>query len=245
VELLQREPPFTVLLAQAGRVQVLDIDLAVATPRAWVDDAEMPQATGGNLIGSVAGSVSTSRMVRLDRSVRLIQKLLAGSPTPLLLAGDEASLRRVIDWLPQRAVSRLLGAVTVPRGFDQRETVELLRGRLADIHAEISMQLASSVVAAMRTRGPAVAGHVAALEALRQGNVDTLVIADAGRLNLGAHWDATIELSRQACQQGTRVVLADSEELRYLGGVGCLLRQRDEARAMPVPARFSHLDLVA
>jgi peptide subunit release factor 1 (eRF1) len=184
-------------------------------------------------------------MVRLDSPVRLIQRSLAASSTPLLLAGDEATLKKLVDWLPQRAISRLLGTLAVPPGFDQREAVDLMRDRLAAIHAEESLQLVSRVVAAIRTHGPAVAGHVATLEALRQGSVDTLVIADAGQPKSGAHWDAKIELSRQACRQGTRVVLADSEELRYLGGVGCLLRQRREAAAMPVPTRFGQLDLVA
>ena len=98
---------------------------------------------------------------------------------------------------------------------------------------------------AVEDNGVRCVSHRAALEALRQGSVDTLVIADAGQPNEGAHWDAKIELSRQACRQGTRVVLADSEELRYLGGVGCLLGQRHETRAMPVPPRFGRLDLVA
>jgi len=245
VELLQREPPFTLVLAQGGRVQVSDIDLGVNTPRAWVDDARIPRATSDVLDRSAAGSTTTNSMVRLDRPARLIQRTLAASSTPLLLAGDEATLKKVINWLPQRALSRLLGTVAVPLGLGQREAVELLRGTLSDIHAEESMQLVSRLVTAIRTHGPAVAGHLAAMEALRQGSVDTLVIADAGQPNVGAHWDAKIELSRQACRRGTRVVLADSEDLRYLGGVGCLLRQRHETHAMPVPSRFGHLDLVA
>lgn len=245
VELLQREPPFTLVLAQGGRVQVSDIDLGRNTPRAWVDDARIPHATIDVSNGSGAGSTTTNGTLRWDRPIRLIQRTLAASSTPLLLAGDEATLQKVVDWLPQRALSRLLGTVAVPPGLGQGEAVELLRGRLSDIHAAESMQLVSRLVTAIRTHGPAVAGHLAAMEALRQGSVDTLVIADAGHPDVGAHWDAKIELSRQACRQGTRVVLADSEDLRYLGGIGCLLHQRHETHAMPLPTRFGNLDLVA
>jgi len=245
VELLQRDPPFTLLLGQAGRVQVLEVDLGVTTPRAWVDDARIPQTTSGTLNSPGARSLAARPMVRLDSPVRLIQRSLAASSTPLLLAGDEVTLKKVADWLPQRAISRLIGTVAVPQGIDQREAVDLLRDRLAAIHADESLQLVSRVVTAIRTHGPAVAGHVATLEALCQGSVDTLLIAEGGRPESGALWDAKIELTRQACRQGTRVVLADSEELRYLGGVGCLLRQRHETRAMPVPTRLGHLDLVA
>ena len=45
------------------------------------------------------------------------------------------------------------------------------------------------------------------------------MIADRGRLDVGANWDAKIELSRQALRQGARVLLADTAGLRRLGGV--------------------------
>ena len=244
VELLQREPEFTLVLAHRGQVQVLDIDLGKAAPRAWVNDFGTIGAAFSTP-NNAAASAAKNRVAALGGAQRFIQRSAAASSTPLLLAGDEEALKKIVDWLPQRAVSRLLGTLAVPRSFGQREAVDLVRSQFAAMHAEDAKQLASRLVTAVRTQGQAVAGNLATLEALRQGNVDTLVISDAGKPNMGARWDEKIELSRQAWQQGTRVVLAESEELRYLGGVGCLLRQCHEKRAMPVSARFGHLELVA
>jgi hypothetical protein len=42
-----------------------------------------------------------------------------------------------------------------------------------------------------------------------------------------------------------RVELVNSDELRHLGGVGCLLRAPAEPLAMPEPAAGRRLDLVA
>lgn len=245
VELLQRESEFTLVLAHRGQVQVLDIDLGTAAPRAWVNGLGTMGAAFSTPNNAAAASAAKNRVAPLGGALRFIQRSAAASSTPLLLAGDEEALKKVVDWLPQRAVSRLLGTLAVPKSFGQREAVDLVRSQFAAVHAEDAKQLASRLVTAVRTHGQAVAGHLATLEALRQDNVDTLVISDAGKRNIGARWDEKIELSRQAWQQGTRVVLAESEELRYLGGVGCLLRQCDEKRAMPVPARFGHLELVA
>lgn len=247
IELLQREPEFTLVLSQSDQVQVLDIDLGVARPRAWVNQTAMPSSvpdTSGSG-GRVAASAARGRPKLVDRFLRLFRRSTVASPLPLLLAGDESTLARVVDWLPQRAISRLLGTVAVARGCDQREAVAFVRRRLAGIHAEASKRLVTQLVPALRQRGSAVLGHIASLEALRRGTVDTLVIADRGRLDVGANWDAKIELSRQALRQGARVLLADTAGLRRLGGVACLLRPGTPARAATLPALSGQLELVA
>jgi len=126
---------------------------------------------------------------------------------------------------------------------------------------------------AIRSGGLGVAGAIASYAALRADAVETLVIdtqhdfpgirqcADCGTLQAAgdqasscsrcggerlADWAVAIEMVRLASQRGVPVVITQSEDVRYLGGVGCLLREPFEVEVMPYPAvERPALDLVA
>ena len=228
-------PAFTLLLVRQGSVQVLESNAGrvvrhARTPVQWLHPAVQrpPQ-----------GALSVSSLQRIHRL------LSADTCGPLVVAADADSLAAVVAWLPRRAVSRLLHRLEVPADLGHAEVVDFVQSSVTAALAETRTQLAARLVRAMRLHGPAVIGQVATLEALRGGFAETLVIADGYDASGVSQWEAKIELPRLACAQGVDVVVADSDELRYLGGVGCLLRRRDREHAMPLPAHFGQLDLVA
>lgn len=238
VELVEKESPFMLLLARQGGLQVLDADIGRVAPRAWAADVRRLQTTAGARSGS--GSVAT-----LDRGLQTMRRIVSASSSPLVLAGDSDAMAKVREWLPRRAAARLADCVEVPCHLEQHEAIDRIRSDLAEVRRVESRRLATRLVRAMRGGSLAVAGECATLEALHAGLAHTLVLsADCDRSD-NVQWDAPIELSRLAWRQGARVVLADSDELRYLGGVGCLLRQPAEAAAMRTPPRAQRLDLVA
>ncbi len=250
------EQRFTLLLAREAGIQVLDVDLGRATPRAW---AAWPPAGRGD------GPV--------DRRARLLRAALRCTEgAPLVLGGEPRRLEEVLAWLPNRATARLAGTVRVPSHLRQREAVDEVVTRLGEERRAASAQLADRLIRSLCSGGPAVAGALAAFDALCSGAADRLVIVDdpepavrwvcdtcghasstaaatqrcaaCGRAGL-REWQGTSELVRLATQHGVPVELVDSDELRYVGGVGCLLKTPAETQAMPEPAVAGQLDLVA
>lgn len=236
---------FSLLLARRSGLQLLDVDLGAATPKAWAvdrrhsDGSEHPAGRGADMddpYGPIA---------RLGGPRHLIRRAVSACTDPLLLAGDSIRLEDLGNWLPRRAAARLVATLELPSRIKLREAVALARDAFMAAMRQDGQRLAGSLVKGLRRSGQAVAGEAATLEALRAGRVATLVVAEGGLPADGPGWFPQLELGRIACRQGVPVVSADSDELRYLGGVGCLLRQRRGAIAMRAPARPGRLELVA
>ncbi len=265
--LAEIERPFILALARQNSVQVIDVDTGTTRAKVWA-------RLGGAVASASPGRWGRKRIIAsLDRPLQRVKRVLVGStPAPLVLAGDPAALRDLRIWLPSRVTKRLIDVMVVPSSLSQLEAIDFVRARMADLARIDSAETAAHLVQALRIPGRAVAGRLASLKALRSGKVETLVIAkdqpaepgwvcrrcDNGGFfaarpgscpACGSHtlavWDPVVELSRMACRQGARVVIADSDELRYLGGVGCLLRQPGGFNVMPLPMAYRELDLVA
>lgn len=235
IALQDSQPVFMLLLASEGSVQVLKLDLGSVVPHAGPLGV-LPHPTEP---AAVQPLLSGSGLQRLHRVVS------ANTGMPLVVAADTDSLPALKACLPPRAASHLLHSLALPADVGQVEAVDFVRRSVASARTEMRTELAVRLVRLMRLHGPAVTGQVGTLEALRVGNAEALVIADGYDTSGMSQWEAKIELPRLACAQGVDVVVADSDELRYLGGVGCLLRQHQERRAMLRPVHFGQLDLVA
>jgi len=253
--------PFTLVLARRGGLQVLDVQGAEAVSRAWA--AYRPAARDAYDGGKPATGPS-----------RVLRRALAGAgETPLVVAGDGNCLDEITSALPARAVGRLSDVTRVPPALDQEAAVNFVRQRFAQRSGLQHQQAATRLMRAIRSGGLGVAGAIASYAALRADAVETLVIdtqhdfpgirqcADCGTLQAAgdqasscsrcggerlADWAVAIEMVRLASQRGVPVVITQSEDVRYLGGVGCLLREPFEVEVMPYPAvERPALDLVA
>ena len=174
----------------------------------------------------------------------------------LILAGDPDLVEAVGNSLPPALQSRLVTRMPMRASDDLEETVGASLRAFIEFEERGSRAVAASVVRGVGSRGLAVAGGPATLQALREGRADTLVIArtydpEPGwmcghcsgsrigeALPKDCPWcgggvqplDLRAELARLAGRQGLAVeVVADADELMSLGGVGCLLRLRGEA----------------
>ena len=254
----------TLALARNGAIQVIDLEGDRATPRAW---AAFASTTVARDPGKDAAAVIP------DHRLQIVRRALAtGNHAPLVLAGDAACLKDVVEWLPGRVAGRLTGIIDVPLSLNQQDAVRFVTRRLADDRRESAQCLLGRLVRALRCGGLALAGSRAVFEALRAGTAETLVVASGPAPESGwacdhcgtiepcaavpdrcsgcgscgtAEWRPLTEVLRLACQQGVRIVFADSDRLRYLGGVACMLKQPAEMQAMPEPALPRQLDLVA
>ncbi len=259
---LDDTPGFTLVVVRNGALQVTDWDGSRATPRVWAAFAS----------AGIAGQDRRADVVIPERRLQVVRRVLAAvSSTPLVVAGDAAQLNAVVDFLPRRAAGRLAGVIDVPLAIPQQEVLPFVVRRLADARRASSQRLVDRLVRALRGGGRAVAGELAVCQALRAGAADTLVIASEGTpagwtcadcdavegcavppshcshcgSQAVAEWRPVTEAVRLACQQGVRVVFDESDRLRYLGGIACLLRQPADLQVMPEPAVPRPLDLVA
>ena len=254
----------TLALVRNGAIQVVDLEGQRATPRAW---ATFASATGACNPGEGGAAVIPDHRLQIVR-----RALVSGNAAPLVIAGDAACLKDVVEWLPGRVAGRLTGVIDVPRSLNQQDAVRFVTRRLADDRRGSAQLLLGRLLRVLRSGTLALAGIRAVFEALRAGNAETLVIASGPAPASGwacdhcgcveacaaapdrcpacgshatAEWRPLAELLRLACQQGVRIVFADSDRLRYLGGVACMLKQPAEMQVMPEPTLPRQLDLVA
>jgi peptide subunit release factor 1 (eRF1) len=91
------------------------------------------------------------------------------------------------------------------------------------VEADDAWSLADRLVGEVRADGLGVAGLEPTLGALRDGRVDTLLLASAAEI--APHVQS--ELIRLATNTGARVEVVERHELlKHIGGVGALLRYR-------------------
>jgi ribosomal protein L7Ae-like RNA K-turn-binding protein len=243
LELQYTAPAFTLLQAREGTVQVLDVDAQQARPRAMAVGLRSQQRLRG-AVREALHPTNGSSLAWLKRPLQRLRPILARSVSPMVLAGDADTLDAVSSALPRRIAAHLADTVSIPRRLDERAGIDHVRQHVMQTRRMLAKQLAARLVQATSARGAAATGPFAAQQALQEGSAGTLVVA-ADASTHAVFWDARIELSRLAQQQGVPVVVADSDELRHLGGIGCLLTQRTETRAEPQPVRYGTLDLVA
>lgn len=257
------QPPFTLVLARQGSLQVLDVQGAKVTPRAWSTFRENPRA-----------ATARGEILLPQRRFQMLRRALIGpSATPLVVAGDGPMLDEVTAALPARATGRLRDVMRIPSHLSQAAAIERIRRRFSQRLRLQDHQLAARLVRAVRSRGLAVAGPMACREALRADAVEALMIAQDHRFSTiwgcdacealtvseqppatcdrcdcasPYRWRVVTELVRLACQQGVAVIRTSDDQVSYLGGVGCLLREPVETAAMPCPDQARQtLELVA
>jgi len=258
VELKDTYHRYVILLAMPDWASILEVNLGAATTRAWIDRSELRMRVGSEWTRS---HYQIHQPHRGDRFVRekiaiLEQLMYAGGQTHLILAGDPEITGRVRDALPDDLVEKLVDVVPAGEHDRQADVVMVTLSRFIEHEKQESLSIAESLVEGLRSQNLAVAGSEATLDALRWGEVDTLVMASDYQPDPG--WTCT------ACQAiGTEVpetrvcpqcgesavrsmdvreallrlagqsecpveVVEQSEALMSLGGVGCLLRYRHD-----------------
>lgn len=241
VALQQQVPGFTLLLLEGRRLHLLESRLDAVTHVASLDKAHWAgvEADPGRAGGMPAADDSTAAN---DAAWRF-RKALGASTSPLLVAGDCDALPQLAEWLPHRAVERLVGTVPIVAGTGRAQVLEIARDRLGAIHRDALTRLVDAVDPCRP--GRSVIGYRSTMQALRSGDVEALVIGDWDQPGLGLPWEAEIQVCHEALRRGVRVVLGDSIRLRQRGGVGCLLRQDAAAARFPVQSQGARLEKVA
>ncbi len=265
--LLNAESNLTILAYRSKQMQVFDVNLGQIRPVAW--------ALAPHLASPYYTSQNEPRGIDSDKRLKLVcLSLINSKHKPLMLAASSEDLAYLRQWLP-RAISWNLDAhITVPHVLGETSLPRYIEQQFR-LHQHLAIDgLLHRLLNSVRSRGPAVTGSIASLRALQQQQADRLVVTDAalnehGGLcaNCGAvpldvgHADScaacghdmsirfhhVIESCWMAYEQGLPVYQVESDELQYLGGMGCILERDEPARqSAPKPvAQPQGFDLVA
>jgi hypothetical protein len=248
---------FLLVLVRPGWVQVAEVDLGAVALRGWA--ASPIESSTANHFGRRGPRGGDPAPLAMARPLRLVERIARASGHDYVFLAGDADLAEQLRtrWsLPSR--TRLVDVLPMRPDAGMQDAVEAALAVFVEFEERESRSIAARLVRGVHQRGLAVTGGVATLEALRGGEADILVIAkgfspdpmwgwddsDSSRIRERAP-DLRAELIRLAGQQGVPVEVVDSDELRYLGGVGCLLRHRTQDQTLRRRQRSGRLQLVA
>ncbi len=263
---------YVLVLTRPDWLQVIEVSLGAATVRAWAVNRGSRASDNGLDRQRSAAAGPNSAQAWVARQAPMVQRLLqTGGRSHWILAGDPELAEQLSSQLPLAVRARLVDLLPIPASWTQQQLVAAALRRFIAFRESEAQYTAASVVRGVRYRGLAVAGALASLEALREGRADTLIMSRDYHPESG--WVCTrcgegcigkrrpaycpacsggvqalyvrTELLRLAGRQDVAFELVNSDQLRYLGGVGCLLRAPAESRGQPGPRAFNSLDLVA
>jgi len=254
VELKDNYHRYVVLLAKPDRACILEVNLGAATIRAWVTDPDLRSRV---MQEWSRPHYQVNQVHRGDRfmhgKIAMLEQLMrSGGHTHLILAGDPKITRRVRHALPKDLANKLLDVIPASERDQQADVVMATLSNFIEHEEQESRSVAELLIEGLRSQNLAVAGSADTLNALRWGEVDTLVMATGYHPNPG--WTCTTcraigteppetSVCPQCGKPSTRPmdvreallrlagqlerpveVVEYSDALMSLGGVGCLLR---------------------
>jgi len=270
VELKDNYHRYVVMLSEPHRACIIEVNLGTATIRAWVKQPALrtnvsPKWTRTHY--QIHQAHRGDRFVH-EKIAVLEQLMRAGGHTHLILAGNPEIIGRVRRALPEDLADKLVDVIPAGEQDQQSDVVLATLSRFIEFEAQESRSVAEHLIDGLRSQNLAVAGSVDTLDALLWGEVDTLVMTSDYHPDPG--WTCTTcraigtetpetpvcpqcgksavrpmdlreALLRLASQLQRPVeVVENSDALRPLGGVGCLLRThpdaQNEKQTVPVAA---------
>jgi len=254
MELKDNYHRYIILLANAGRARILEVNLGAVTTQAWLNHSELQMRVGSEW---TRNHYQIHQMHRGDRFLHekisvLEQLMCAGGHSHLILAGDPDITERIRHALPNTLADKLVDMIPTSKHDQQADIVMATLSSFIEHEEKESQSIAEQLIAGLRSQNLAAAGSAACLKALRRDEVDILIMAsdyqpDPGWNCTDCHasgteapetsecpecgksavrpMDIKEELLRLAGQQERLVeVVEHSDALMSLGGVGCLLR---------------------
>lgn len=208
--------------------------------------------------------------VDLNGPLKQVESLVRSRKNmPIVLAGDAELSELLRAELPGPRRARVIDTLSVGEHKAYPVIVAASRKAYARYREDRSRDVLSRLLRGVRASRCAVTGMVASWQALQRCDVETLVLANdvhpggqfdalgaanqqqipAPRIREDAPWvttDPRIEIFRLAVQQGVAIEFVPGDPaLRYLGGMGCLLRQHAKTQIEHCPKPRARLRLVA
>jgi rubrerythrin len=256
IELKDTYERYLVMIATTEWVRIIEVNLGAATVQAWSENPKLRERVGDEWSATQYQLFRYHRENQfLQEKMATLEKLMqSGDHSHLIIAGDSQITARIREALPSHLSVKLMDTISASHTDDETDIVTETLRIFVEQEERDSQSIADRLIQAIRTQGPAVVGVKDCLYNLQQGKVDTLVMLQD--YAPGPSWtcstcdemvemtpesnicpncncstlrptDLREELVRQAGKKDCPVeVVEDSDVLKELGGVGCLLRFR-------------------
>lgn len=256
MELMDTYDRYVIAFCSQEEIRILEVNLGAVTKNLWRKRPELRERLGREWTKLHYQRHRRHHELRFVREqAKLLEKLVgAGGYAHVILAGHPASTALMQEALPRGVAAKLIDRVRASTRTSVADIVEASISSFIAEEERESQDVAARLVEQVCSGGLASAGTGASLQALRQGCADVLVVAAdyspapvrtcqvCHRLQEGVQersacpecsseewrdFDPKEEMVRLAGQTGCGVeVVNQSQALRSLGGVGCLLRFR-------------------
>lgn len=253
VELKDTYHRYVVLISTEGSARILGINLGAVTEDVWKESPDLRQRVGREWTRELYQNHRRERTKRfVNELIKILDQLVsAGGYGHLILAGSPRVTSQIEKAFPKHLATKVVDIVPASAHDRTRDVVSATLVSFIEQEERESLAIVDRLLKEVNTNGLAVAGTRASFEALRQGQVDVLVLAKG--YEPGAGWSCgacgATEVERpapNACPQcGAKLrelnvkeemvrmaertesgveVVSHSDALLRLGGVGCLLR---------------------
>jgi hypothetical protein len=256
VELKDTYHRYIVMVSTEESVRILEVNLGAVTAELWKDRPELRKRMGREWTKNHYQCHRRDRTQRfIKEKIKILDKLMsAGGYSHLILAGNSQITAQVAQQLPKHLAAKLIDTVPASGGAQAADIVEATISSFVQEEEDESRLAAGEVIRAVRTGGLAAVGVGPTFQALQQGRVDMLVLAqefgpdpgwqcaNCGKMEVEVtkptqcrqceagefrSFDVREEMVRLAERNRCAIeVVEEGNSLMLHGGVGCLLQYR-------------------
>ncbi len=256
VELKDTYHRYVVVLVTRAEARILEINLGAVTEQVWREAQDPAERIGDRMTREHyrhRRAAQTEQFLR--EKVKVVDRLISqGGHTHLILAGDPEMTQHLRSVLPKHLEAKVADTIATPRDSKEADVVLASIAAFVEHEEKESRAVVDRLCRELETGGLTITGEEKVLKALAWEQVDVLVLAKDYRPSAG--WacpncgvvvartsapkacadcggsevratNLREEMARVAERNGCLVeVVAQSEQLMKLGGVGALLRYR-------------------
>ncbi len=224
VQLKDTYRSFVVVISTEESVRILGVNLGEITESIWNERPELRKRVGREWTKEHYQNHRADRRDKfIKEKIKVIDQLISKTHySHLILAGNSTTTARLEKVLPKHLREKLIDSVTIDEKAKTENVIESTLASFIEQEQKESGETVEMLKREINTHCLAVVGAQDATNALEIGQVDMLIIDQDFE-------DETTkeEMIKMAVKASTKIeFVSDSETLRQLGGVGCLLRYR-------------------
>jgi len=222
VELLDTYHSYVVVIASEDRARISEIHTGTVTESLWIERPELRKRVGREWTKEHYQNHRNGRGQKfIKEKIQILEKIISqGEHTHLILAGNPRVAALLKKALPKHLADKLVDTIVI-EDINKDESIVgktlntfILQEQFESITAVEMLQQE------MKINGLGVVGTEASLAALRNGQVDMLILSK--EYYEGVQKEDMVRLAvRHGCKIET---VANNYTLNQYGGVGCLLR---------------------
>jgi hypothetical protein len=263
----------TLLVFIDGVMQLYERNLGYLKQIAWASAPHLELRS--DMRGDISDEKRKSAIVQRQLHAVCLS-LLKLSSKPLLIAAQAGNIETLKAWLPKKIGWQLMDTIMLPQAINHSQAKQFIDTRINQLKSTQKHSVISRLVNSLQHKERACLGIASSIDALNNNyEVERLVVAEnyqqpnfwkcahcatfyhtrhPSGACLNCHHTNLVpanhvtEASWLAFRRHIPVTLVESDELSYMGGMGCLFGQKHDSSFESIPSQHhqsAHLERVA